>query len=369
MLFGLISFVNVMKNRKINNRKIEGRLLKILKHSIYSVPFYHQEIKKIPIKTFNTTWRKICLLNRNVLEKKWKNFISLSYPQSLLKFRLTTGTTGNKIKIFFNPLCYSYMNGVYLRNLLDSGYKLSERIVHYDRYKPDEYFFQNFGIFERTWVPSAMSEREQLETLIKHKNSFLSYFTNSLFFISLLAKKSKVDIEFIKIFLQAEKLIEPIRFFLENFFQTKIIDFYGCVETGIIGYEIEKNVYKINNDLVFVEILDKNNDIVGEGERGKVVITNLLNKAFPLIRYEVGDFATVIEKKDGIITKISDINRYALEKALKKRGIKKAVEIAIEQNLEKFVLAYDGKKDKLELSSNEKFLGKRRGKYEFIKTI
>jgi len=368
-MLSFITFANAMKNRKIRTEKIGNGLLKILKHSIHTVPFYHNKFKKLSIKRINASWEKIPLLDRDILEKEWKNFISLSYSPNLLRFRLTTGTTRNKLKVFFNPLCYAYMNAVCLRNLLDSGYKLSGKIIHYDDYRPDGYFFQNFGIFKRIWISSKVNEEKQLEMLIKYKNSFLFYFPNSFFFISLLARKYKTQLKFRKIFFQAEKLILPVRLFFENFFRTELIDFYGCMETGMIAYEIEKNVYKINNDLLFVEVLDNDNNNVGAGERGRVVITNFLNRAFPLIRYEVGDFATVIEKKDGIITKISDINRYSLEDILKKKKVNKLVERAIKQNLEKFVLLYQRKKDKLEIGLDKNLFKKKRGKYEFMKTI
>jgi phenylacetate-CoA ligase len=42
---------------------------------------------------------------------------------------------------------------------------------------------------------------------------------------------------------------------------------------------------------VFLEILDSDNQPVQSGQIGKVVITDLLNKAMPLIRYVIGDMA------------------------------------------------------------------------------
>ena len=41
----------------------------------------------------------------------------------------------------------------------------------------------------------------------------------------------------------------------------------------------------------YLEVLDKNNQPVREGEEGRVVVTNLFNYSMPLIRYEIGDLA------------------------------------------------------------------------------
>jgi phenylacetate-CoA ligase len=43
---------------------------------------------------------------------------------------------------------------------------------------------------------------------------------------------------------------------------------------------------------VLTEILDQNGKPVEPGETGRVVITSLYNYATPLIRYEIGDYAT-----------------------------------------------------------------------------
>ncbi|PQP34058.1 hypothetical protein C6A37_09735 [Desulfobacteraceae bacterium SEEP-SAG9] len=45
-----------------------------------------------------------------------------------------------------------------------------------------------------------------------------------------------------------------------------------------------------------MEVLKNNGENAEQGEIGKVVITDLFNKAMPLIRYEIGDMALVSEK-------------------------------------------------------------------------
>ncbi len=46
-------------------------------------------------------------------------------------------------------------------------------------------------------------------------------------------------------------------------------------------------------DLVYVEILDENDQPVGEGGRGQIVVTMLQKEAFPLIRYRMGDISAL----------------------------------------------------------------------------
>jgi phenylacetate-CoA ligase len=68
-----------------------------------------------------------------------------------------------------------------------------------------------------------------------------------------------------------------------------VFDIYGCTEIKEIAWECERhNGYHINEDEVLVEIL-KGDNPVNWDEVGDIVITDLRNKAMPLIRYRIGD--------------------------------------------------------------------------------
>ena len=69
---------------------------------------------------------------------------------------------------------------------------------------------------------------------------------------------------------------------------------YGSSETSIIAMEDKKYNWKISTDRLFIEILNQENEPVKNGETGKIVITDLYNKVFPFIRYEIGDYGSVV---------------------------------------------------------------------------
>ena len=52
----------------------------------------------------------------------------------------------------------------------------------------------------------------------------------------------------------------------------------------------------MQSETVLLEVLDETGRACGPGEVGTVVVTPLLNYAMPLIRYEIGDFATPGER-------------------------------------------------------------------------
>ena len=339
----------------------------VLNYALKKVPFYNKR-KKLYI---NKKWREIPTITRKELEKYWKDFLSVDYKNYNLRFRLTTGTSGKPLKVFYNPIYYWQMNLSYFKTLITCGYNLKKIILHYDPFHPQKYFFQKLNIYRKIWINPSLSEKDQLFIISKFSKAYLSYFPTSLLFLLFENKFYNFPLtnKFYKIFTEGEILLNPIREFIENQFNSKIIDFYGVVEHGLVAYETDKNFYILPNEVMLLEVVDKNNEQVSEGERGRILLTTLGNLAFPLIRYEVDDFCT-LEKFDKYCKAISDINRKSLENVLrmKKSQIKKLVNKGIE-NRKKFVIIYDKKNDRFEITYKKDFLIKKRGKYELIKIV
>lgn len=89
----------------------------------------------------------------------------------------------------------------------------------------------------------------------------------------------------------SEALTRPQRELLEEVFGAPVQNEYGCGEVGAVAYECPEGGLHVMADNVLVELLDEEGDPVPEGEPGDVVITDLRNRAMPLIRYDVGDRA------------------------------------------------------------------------------
>ena len=90
-----------------------------------------------------------------------------------------------------------------------------------------------------------------------------------------------------KIISDSEVLDDFSRQYITETFGKKIQDFYGSVENGCIAFQLEgSDKYFVNEDQILLE-----NGTPGETP-GDVIITNLRNKTFPIIRYQIGDMVT-----------------------------------------------------------------------------
>lgn len=89
----------------------------------------------------------------------------------------------------------------------------------------------------------------------------------------------------------SEALSAPQRDLLEGVFGAPVQNEYGCGELGPIAYECPEGSLHVISENVFVEVLTEDGLRAEPGESGEVVVTDLSNRAMPLVRYRVGDRA------------------------------------------------------------------------------
>ena len=93
----------------------------------------------------------------------------------------------------------------------------------------------------------------------------------------------------------AERLFAHQRETIERAFGAPVFDRYGCREVMLIASECERHAGKhLTVENVFVEIV-RGGKLVPAGTPGEVIITDLVNRAMPFIRYKNEDVATLAE--------------------------------------------------------------------------
>jgi phenylacetate-CoA ligase len=95
------------------------------------------------------------------------------------------------------------------------------------------------------------------------------------------------------IMLVGEVFDAPLRNLIKKTFKSELLDVYGSTEAGYMACECSQHIgMHVLSWKVIVELIGDDNRVVPVGESGKVVITDLFNKATPIIRYEgLGDYA------------------------------------------------------------------------------
>lgn len=101
------------------------------------------------------------------------------------------------------------------------------------------------------------------------------------------AASAKADLPEVPIvFLASELIPQQTRRQIEEQFHGRVVGIYGSTEFKEIAHQCEFGHYHINFESVFVETEKEDGQAVP-----RLLITSLVNKAMPLIRFDIGDYA------------------------------------------------------------------------------
>jgi phenylacetate-coenzyme A ligase PaaK-like adenylate-forming protein len=103
-----------------------------------------------------------------------------------------------------------------------------------------------------------------------------------------------------RVMVSGEVLSEDMRWRIAEAWGTDPIEVYASTETLIMAGESPERVgLHVSDDLVILEVVDERNRPLPPGVPGyKVLVTSLVNRALPLIRYEIGDTVTLASGPD-----------------------------------------------------------------------
>jgi phenylacetate-CoA ligase len=150
------------------------------------------------------------------------------------------------------------------------------------------FWFQNRTIFVDTLKFSAERLREFHAEIVKFRPTVIMGHAHSVYQFAAFCRDQGLSMPPLSgIVTTAMTLLEAERRVIEEAFRSRVFDRYGCEELSIIASESDAHsgLHVFSEGLV-LEYLPT--DAAGESE---LVITDLFNRAMPMIRYAIGDVA------------------------------------------------------------------------------
>ena len=260
----------------------------------YQLPTINKQLMMENFTTLNT----VGLIKEEVMEYAVKKELDkdfYGYYQNEYVVGLSSGTSGNK-GIYITPKKMTErLPAVFLAR---GGFPLA--ILPYRILFLLRVFSQGFEDINAPFIHlHYLSTMEDITTVINtiNKDNINILMAPPSFIRELLPYRNQITAKLKRIMTYAEVLEQEDKQRFETVFQTKVIEIYQASE-GQMASACKKGHLHINEDLVFVELYDEENnrittpDIVGH----KMVVTNLVNKAQPLIRYEMNDMVILDTK-------------------------------------------------------------------------
>lgn len=149
--------------------------------------------------------------------------------------------------------------------------------------------------FANVRFPVTLATEDIVAGLNRTEPDFLFAYPSVLHGLAFEARAGRLRISPRRVLSLAEPLLPEIRAVAEEAWGVGVGNLWGASEGGVVGAACEESRMHLSDDLVIVEPADEDGRPVAPGERSaKVYLTNLFNRALPLIRYEITDEVTIL---------------------------------------------------------------------------
>lgn len=299
----------VLKSQWWKKEEIENyqndKLRILVKHCYDNVPYYKKLFKKLKLipddlKT-RTDLVKLPKLTKEIIKSNFEDLKAVNINQFKPKLRRTGGTTGIPHKYFSDKQSWELGWALKYRDWARGGYNFGEKMALMGGASliPNQRININRVIWNKIngFIPFSMTNSDNIilekyfSVLIKKRIKFLRGYPSSLYIFAEFLKNKGINYRLKAIFTTAEVLLNYQRELIEEVFQCKVFDQYGCADASGHASECDHhNGHHISFEPSILEIVDDNFNPVIKGQEGEMIFTSLTNFAMPTIRYAPEDF-------------------------------------------------------------------------------
>ena len=297
-----ISFL--LENPDINEIFNKHYLNEILTYATTFSEFYK------PYQNFKTI-QDFPIVNKQFLKDHWNEIVVEQYenlPDNRDKF--TSGSTGTPFKMSMDRYKHCRWiagNKVFRQNVGVKSHEktvfisgtVADKKIPMERQERDNVYYLDCKYLDDD------SLNDLLKYIMENKVRTMTGMASVLEKIARFVESGKAipyeGEEFLGVFSVSEPLKETTRKIISKYFNCNVYVLYANEENGVLGVEDGTDYgCRANNADFFFEVLRMDADEPAqEGEMGRLVITDLFNKAFPVIRYENGDLVSMKRNQEG----------------------------------------------------------------------
>lgn len=287
--------------------KQEVNLSRLLKHAGKHSPFYTDLFKEygVNLDTKKDPFEIISQLpvqTKDTLNENRSAIIASNIPKKHLMQDSTGGSTGTPLVFYRDKRCILKRRAqeLFFDKWMDcrigdkvalfvaarhhpkglKGFKsrlrnaTGGRLFAFDPYRIDEKYLKIFYSDLRRFSPDI-----------------IKCFPNSLYLFARFLKENAIDdIRPRAVSCTGETLHQYQRDLFQEVFACPVYEKYGTFEVGVAACECaQHNGLHIFSDGVYIEFLNQQGTPAEPGEMAQLIVTDLYNYGFPLIRYQIGD--------------------------------------------------------------------------------
>jgi phenylacetate-CoA ligase len=299
---------NLRSSRKTldlhRNALLQSQIAAAYRHTpFYRHLFDKHKVSPFDIKTMNDL-NRLPIITKDDIRQYKDEIISRRYDIDRCYRSHTSGSTGEPTWTFYDRPCWyrkKYFSKIRAR--MACGMRWGQRVVILESEATRELRLKNRRLSKLFFLLPVkyLSIFEPPEILLEKLTAFKPHNIygppSSLFAVAKRAHQAGTRIVGLeRVFTSSEYLAVTVRNYIEKSLGAKVHDVYGSTETKELAWQCTTGQgYHINEDEAIIEIVDDHGNVLPPGRPGNIVITDLCNRAMPLIRYRNQDKGLLID--------------------------------------------------------------------------
>lgn len=279
------------------------KLLSLVQHAISTVPFYSPDKKFTSINDFP-------VVSKTIIRENFDSFVSSAFSKEQQIPTVTSGSTGTPFKVLHHTDKKKRNSADTMYFAQKAGYRIGDRLMYMKIWSANNKKATLPGIMQNMYPVDVITFNDkEVAALIKQMENdnsnfaFLGY-SSALELICKWLERTdhgRVKAKLSSAISMSETLNDYTKNTIEKYFGVPVYSRYSNLENGILAQQVpgSDKKYLVNTASYLLEIFKMDKDEpAGEGELGRIVVTDLYNYAMPLIRYDTGDIGILSREKD-----------------------------------------------------------------------
>jgi phenylacetate-CoA ligase len=286
----------------------ERELAALVTHCYETVPFYRRVMEEQHLRPDDIRTRqdlsKLPIVTKDLIRRNPADFLARGQPASSLKESPTSGTTGASFTVLWDRPTDVLWNAVLWRHRGWSGFRFGGRhatllgrvAVPLRQSRPP------FWRVNRPWNQVVFSsfhlKAENIRSYVEAMRAFeieaLECYPSTGYILARFLEDRGERLPLKHVFTSSETLLPIQRETMQRVFGVGVKDYYGMSEAVLFAGECGQGAgYHLHAEIGIEEIVDERGDPLPPGRHGRLLGTGLVNRAMPLLRYEVGDVSAL----------------------------------------------------------------------------
>jgi phenylacetate-CoA ligase len=303
------------------------QLSRLLEHAYRHVPYYQEKFKEMGAEPNDfrsiEDFAKFPIITKRTLQERVADLIATNVSRGDLVKGVTSGSSGLPTFHYRDRACNRIRTAAGKRLNRIAGYDFGLKLFSFWRESPFVFegiqakpnaggqeklspglarlkkaIHDRFGVENQVLRidPTLLSEPELAKMYDQLKgfkpDIIISYVSALYMFAQYLEANGLKGISPRSVIVSSETLYPHQRASMERAFGCPVYNRYGLSETGIVGIECPAHDgLHLNQEILHMEALS---DSAGNSQ---LIVTDLINHGMPLLRYETGDTARVIQER------------------------------------------------------------------------